>query len=582
MSSATSRNSSDFLQELARIVGPSHVLTDPAKTQRYRKGFRSGHGDALAVVFPTTLLELWRVLQACVTADKIILMQAANTGLTEGSTPNGNDYDRDIVIISTLQLDKLHLLNQGEQVLAFPGTTLYSLENALKPLGREPHSVIGSSCIGASVIGGVCNNSGGSLVQRGPAYTEMSLFAQITQNGELQLVNHLGIDLGTTPEQILSRLDDNRISDSDVQHDGRHGHDIDYVKRIRDINADTPARYNADPHRLFESSGCAGKLAVFAVRLDTFPAEKEQQVFYIGSNNPTVLTEIRHHILAEFTHLPIAGEYMHRDIYDIAERYGKDTFLMIDKLGTDKMPFFFTLKGRTDAMLEKIPLFKPHFTDRFMQKLGHLFPAHLPERMKIWRDKYEHHLLLKMSGDGIAEAQNWLTDFFQHHEGDFFVCTPEEGNKAFLHRFAAAGAAIRYQAVHADEVEDILALDIALRRNDSDWFEQLPAEIDSQLVHKLYYGHFMCHVFHQDYIVKKGVDSHALKAQMLALLKQRGAQYPAEHNVGHLYEAPETLQQFYRQNDPTNSMNPGIGKTSKQKYWADKSHPADTPAGKTE
>ncbi len=33
-------------------------------------------------------------------------------------------------------------------------------------------------------------------------------------------------------------------------------------------------------------------------------------------------------------------------------------------------------------MLEKVSLFKPHFTDRFMQKLGHVFPAHLPERMK--------------------------------------------------------------------------------------------------------------------------------------------------------------------------------------------------------
>ncbi len=50
------------------------------------------------------------MLNACVNADKIILMQAANTGLTEGSTPNGNDYDRDIVIISTQRLDKLHLL----------------------------------------------------------------------------------------------------------------------------------------------------------------------------------------------------------------------------------------------------------------------------------------------------------------------------------------------------------------------------------------------------------------------------------------------------------------------------------------
>nr|VUD32785.1 D-lactate dehydrogenase [Raoultella sp. NCTC 9187] len=474
------------------------------------------------------------------------------------------------MIISTLRLDKLHLLGKGEQVLAFPGTTLYSLEKALKPFGREPHSVIGSSCIGASVIGGICNNSGGSLVQRGPAYTEMSLFAQIDESGRLRLVNHLGIDLGATPEQILSRLDDDRIKDEDVLHDGRHAHDHDYVTRVRDVTADTPARYNADPDRLFESSGCAGKLAVFAARLDTFPAEKRQQVFYIGSNRPEVLTEIRRHILAEFTNLPVAGEYMHRDIYDIAERYGKDTFLMIDKLGTDKMPFFFTMKGRTDAMLEKVPLFKPHFTDRFMQKIGHVFPAHLPERMKAWRDKYEHHLLLKMAGDGVEEAQAWLTEYFKEAEGDFFVCTAEEGSKAFLHRFAAAGAAIRYQAVHADEVEDILALDIALRRNDTEWFEHLPAEIDDQLVYKLYYGHFMCHVFHQDYIVKKGVDAHELKEKMLELLKARGAQYPAEHNVGHLYEAPESLKQFYRQNDPTNSMNPGIGKTSKQKYWGER------------
>lgn len=214
--------------------------------------------------------------------------------------------------------------------------------------------MIGSSCIGASVIGGICNNSGGSLVQRGPAYTEMSLFARIDEQGKLQLVNHLGIDLGHTPEQILSKLDDERIKDEDVRHDGRHAHDHDYVTRVRDINADTPARYNADPDRLFESSGCAGKLAVFAVRLDTFAAEKNQQVFYIGTNQPAVLTEIRRHILANFDNLPVAGEYMHRDIYDIAEQYGKDTFLMIDKLGTDKMPFFFTLKGRTDAMLEKV------------------------------------------------------------------------------------------------------------------------------------------------------------------------------------------------------------------------------------
>lgn len=56
MSSAPTDTHKTFLADLARLVGPSHLLTDPAKTQRYRKGFRSGQGEALAVVFPGTLL----------------------------------------------------------------------------------------------------------------------------------------------------------------------------------------------------------------------------------------------------------------------------------------------------------------------------------------------------------------------------------------------------------------------------------------------------------------------------------------------------------------------------------------------
>lgn len=81
----------------------------------------------------------------------------------------------------------------------------------------------------------------------------------------------------------------------------------------------------------------------------------------------------------------------------------------------------------------------------------------------------------------------------------------------------------------------------------------------------------MCHVFHQDYVVKKGVDSHALKKKMLKILDQRDAEYLAEHNVGHLYQAKPDLQAFYRAADPSNSFNPGIGKTSKRKGCADHS-----------
>ena len=82
----------------------------------------------------------------------------------------------------------------------------------------------------------------------------------------------------------------------------------------------------------------------------------------------------------------------------------------------------------------------------------------------------------------------------------------------------------------------------------------------------------MCHVFHQDYIVKKGVDAHALKARMLEILNARGAEYPAEHNVGHIYQAKPELAAFYQQLDPTNTFNPGIGKTSKHKCWGECHH----------
>lgn len=567
MNAVNSPENQRLLLTLTNIVGKKNLLTEPHKTERYRKGFRSGMGDAIAVVFPTTLLEQWYVFKACVEADKIVLMQAANTGLTEGSTPSGYDYDRDIVIISTLRLNQIQVLPEFNQVIAMPGSTLYDLEKLLKPLGREPHSLIGSSCIGASVVGGICNSSGGSLVRRGPAYTELALYGRVSEEGKVELVNHLGINLGNTPEEILNNLQNRRYSTEDIEQSEKLASDHEYAQRVRDINADTPSRFNADERRLFEASGCAGKLAVFAVRLDTFSADTSSQVFYIGSNNPDVLEDIRRYILSEFKNLPVAGEYMHRGCFDIAEVYGKDTFLMIDKFGTDKMPVFFTIKGRIDAVLNKVPLLPANLVDRTLQMVSKLWPSHLPPRMKQFRDKYEHHLMLKMAGDGIEEAKVWLKHFFATADGGYFECTPEEGAKAFLHRFAAAGAAIRYHAVHNKDVEDVLALDIALRRNDRDWFEKLPPEIEKLLVHKLYCGHFMCHVLHQDYILKKGVDPKELKEKMLALLDERGAQYPAEHNVGHIYQAQPQLKSFYKEADPTNTMNPGLGKTTKLKNW---------------
>jgi D-lactate dehydrogenase (quinone) len=415
------------------------------------------------------------------------------------------------------------------------------------------------------VVGGIANNSGGALVKRGPAYTELALFARIDEQGKLQLVNHLGIDLGEEPEQILNNLMQGNFATENLSKGSALASDQEYQARVRAIDESTPSRFNADPRRLFEASGCAGKLAVFAVRLDTFVMAKQEQVFYIGSNDPLVLGQLRRDILKNYRNLPEVGEYLHKDVFDISAKYGKDTFLSVKYLGTDRLPALFSLKGRIDAWCKALPMVAVHLSDKVMQLAARLFPQHLPARMLQYRDKYEHHLILKMSDEGITEARDHLAVFFKQHQGDYFECNPEEGASALLHRFAAAGAAMRYQLLHQQTVGELLSLDIALRRNDIDWLEVLPPELEHILDKKLYYGHFFCHVFHQDYILKKGVDAKKVKQHMLTLLADRAAKYPAEHNVGHLYAAEQSLREFYTQLDPTNSFNPGIGKTERHR-----------------
>jgi D-lactate dehydrogenase len=466
-----------------------------------------------------------------------------------------------------MRLQGIQVINDGEQVVCLPGATLDRLEQTLAPLEREPHSVIGSSCIGASVLGGVCNNSGGALVRRGPAYTELTLYAQVLDDGTLQLVNHLGINLGDTPEEILSRLEQGKYSVADIVNDPeRKASDPRYAEDVRDVDAQTPARFNADPSRLYEASGSAGKLCIFAVRLDTFPKEAST-VFYIGTNDPDELTAVRRHLLTDLPRLPIAGEYIHRTAYDIGEQYGKDTFLLIDRFGTAKVPSAFAMKSRVDGFFERFGW--RGVTDRVIQAIMNRLPSHLPPRMREWRDRFEHHLLLRVSNDTAQATREFLSQQFEgSQQGAYFECDAEEGRKAFLHRFAIAGAAIRYREAHPDSVEDIVALDIALRRNDKEWVEQLPDDMEKDIVHKLYYGHFLCHVFHQDYIVKKGVVPLDMEHRMWKLLDERRAEYPAEHNVGHLYIAKPALAGFYRELDPTNTFNPGIGHTSRRKWWS--------------
>ena len=71
------------------------------------------------------------MLKACIAANKIIIMQAANPGFTGGSTPKGNDYDR----YRYRLFDQTSRLNEGDAC-----ATLSSIEWVLRPVcANERH-----------------------------------------------------------------------------------------------------------------------------------------------------------------------------------------------------------------------------------------------------------------------------------------------------------------------------------------------------------------------------------------------------------------------------------------------------------
>ncbi|MEM1211968.1 MAG: D-lactate dehydrogenase [Planctomycetota bacterium] len=559
-------NPDGLVNTLRDIVGKRGVKTAARRTAYYRTGFRSGRGDATAVVFPRTLVEQWRVLQACVDAGAAVIMQAAKTGLTEGSCPSGSGYGRPVVVINITRIKRIVLLDGGRQALVLPGTTLHELQEALAPIGRVPHSVIGSTSIGATVIGGIANNAGGALCKRGSSYTRLACYARVNGRGELEFINHLGIDgLGEQPDQVLGRLQSGDIPDDAVQDWDIPASDREYEQRIRQRDSNLPNRYNADPRRLFEVSGSAGKVAAFAVRVDTYPAPKRKQVFYLGTNDANRFVDLRGHVLDHFTQLPEMGEYMNRDTFKVAERYGKDVFLSIKYLGTKRLPGAYALKSAVEFWMNRLPLLPKYMPDRVLSYASRLFPQHIPKRLRGFRDRFEHYLLIDAADGAIDETRAYLAERWKDTDaGAFLELSPDEQSAALLHRFAAAGAAIRYHTMHDRRTEDVVALDVARLDHDHTWLNDPDPEVAEHLEALLVYGHFFCHVFHQDYVFKKGTDTARMKQLLLDALDEANAQYPAEHNVGHLYKAGETLEAFYKELDPTNTFNPGIGKTSKR------------------
>lgn len=152
------------LPRLAAIVGPDHLLTDPADLGPYlveERGLFTGR--ALAVARPGSTAEVQALVAACAEHDVAIVPQGGRTGLCGGAVPVA---DRPWLVISTERLRRIRALDPIDFTLtAEAGCILSDVQDAAA--AADCLFPLSLAAEGSCRIGGVVStNAGGTNVLR--------------------------------------------------------------------------------------------------------------------------------------------------------------------------------------------------------------------------------------------------------------------------------------------------------------------------------------------------------------------------------------------------------------------------------
>ena len=159
------------LTALREAVGPSHVLTDPDLRATYETDWtRRFHGEAAAVVRPSTVDEVAAVLLACGEVGAAVVPQGGNTGLVGGGVPRAagdeSGSPRPQLVLSTLRLREREAVDEvAGEVTIGAGVTLAALQEHVRRAGWDFGVDMGSRD-SATVGGMVATNAGGVNVLR--------------------------------------------------------------------------------------------------------------------------------------------------------------------------------------------------------------------------------------------------------------------------------------------------------------------------------------------------------------------------------------------------------------------------------
>lgn len=178
------KQSSDFLEALATIVGEANLLTDPAELQPFLTDWRGRFtGRASAMVRPGAPEEVAAIVRLCLAHNVPIVPQGGNTGLCGGATP---DMSGEAIILQVKRLNRVRSLDLENNVLiAEAGCTLLEVQTAARAAGRLFPLSLASE--GSCQIGGnLATNAGGVHVLRYGSMRDLTLGVEaVLPNGEI-------------------------------------------------------------------------------------------------------------------------------------------------------------------------------------------------------------------------------------------------------------------------------------------------------------------------------------------------------------------------------------------------------------
>lgn len=176
-----------LLGALSRVVGDSHVLTDPDLTAGYVVDWTGRFkGTTPGVVRPGNVAEVAQVLELCAAEGIAVVPQGGNTGLVGGAVPLRGE-----IVMSLVRLDGIGEFDAATaQVTAQAGVSIARLQAWAESAGWS-YGVDIASRDSATVGGTVATNAGGMHVMRwGDTRAQLVGIEAVLSDG--RVISHLG------------------------------------------------------------------------------------------------------------------------------------------------------------------------------------------------------------------------------------------------------------------------------------------------------------------------------------------------------------------------------------------------------